>query len=186
MSGHPRETPLMAAAAPIPALLLTGTIGSGKTALASELGELLSERGRPNAVIDLDWLGWLHAPAGRGVAYGDLIARNLELVWPNFRAAGARYLVLARAVQDGGELEQYKLALPDVELKVVRVEASEAAITARLTARDTGVILEGHLTESKEMARALEAANLEHFVIRNEDRPVREVAEELAAILGWG
>jgi hypothetical protein len=42
------------------ALLLTGTVGSGKTAVATEMGLLLEERELPSAIVDLDWLGWVH------------------------------------------------------------------------------------------------------------------------------
>jgi adenylylsulfate kinase-like enzyme len=45
------------------ALLLTGTVGAGKTSVADALGDLLTEAAVPNAVLDLDWLcrsavGW--------------------------------------------------------------------------------------------------------------------------------
>jgi adenylylsulfate kinase-like enzyme len=38
--------------APVPVLLLTGTVGSGKTTLAYEVNDLLSEREVPNATIE--------------------------------------------------------------------------------------------------------------------------------------
>lgn len=41
---------------PARALLLTGTVGSGKTSVADTIGDLLSHAGIANAVIDVDWL----------------------------------------------------------------------------------------------------------------------------------
>ncbi|MEU6721608.1 hypothetical protein ABZ897_60085 [Nonomuraea sp. NPDC046802] len=38
------------------ALLITGTLGAGKMAVADALGDLLADAGVPNAVIDLGWL----------------------------------------------------------------------------------------------------------------------------------
>ena len=78
----------------VPAVLLTGRVGVGKTVVAAEIGELLAERGVRVAVIDLDWLGWL-----AGAADGEidpLILRNLAATWPNHEAAGADRAVLAR------------------------------------------------------------------------------------------
>jgi len=38
------------------ALLINGTVGAGMTSVAERVGDLLTEAGVPNAVIDLDWL----------------------------------------------------------------------------------------------------------------------------------
>ena len=38
------------------AMLINGTVGAGKTSVAEMVGDLLTEAGMPNAVIDLDWL----------------------------------------------------------------------------------------------------------------------------------
>lgn len=38
------------------ALLITGTVGAGKTSVAEAAGDLLVSSGVPNAVIDMDWL----------------------------------------------------------------------------------------------------------------------------------
>lgn len=70
-------------------VLLTGTIEAGKSSLAVELGELLARRHLPAAIVDLDWLGWFEPPAESGLTVDELIATNLEAVWPNFRDAGA-------------------------------------------------------------------------------------------------
>jgi adenylylsulfate kinase-like enzyme len=37
-------------------MLINGTVGAGKTSVAEMVGDLLTEAGMPNAVIDLDWL----------------------------------------------------------------------------------------------------------------------------------
>ena len=43
------------------ALLVTGSVGAGKTAVLLALGELLAERDEPYALVDLDWLCWASA-----------------------------------------------------------------------------------------------------------------------------
>lgn len=163
---------------PVPALLLTGTIGSGKTVVAAELGLLLEERELPAALIDLDWLNWVHL----GPAFDDfdgLLARNLAAVWPNFAAAGAQAFVLIRAVDRTETIAVMRAALPDADLTVVRLVASPATIGERLRRRDAGAVLAGHLRESEAFAAAMDAANLEAAVVENEDRPVRAVAEDV-------
>lgn len=169
---------------PARAVLLVGPVGAGKTAVAVELGEVLARRGLPVAVLDLDWLGWFHGPPG-APAPDELIADNLRDVWPRFRDAGARYLVLARAVTSVPRVAALKDALPGVEMKVVLVRAAPATIAARLARRDEGDVLQGHLAESASMTDALAAALLHDAEIDNDSRPVTEVAPELGGLLGW-
>jgi adenylylsulfate kinase len=171
-------------AVPVPTILLTGTIGSGKTAVASEIGLLLQELALPVAIIDLDWLGWVHVGPGLESVDG-LIARNLAAIWPNLRAAGVRYLVLARAMKDGQGLAALRQALPAANITTVRLTSSARAIGDRLRRRDTGAIREGHLEESAAMAKDMDRAAVETFQVSNEDRPVRSVAVEVLVRAGW-
>lgn len=46
----------------VPTLLLTGTVGSGKTAIADEISVLLEEAGVRHAVIDVDRVCQLYPP----------------------------------------------------------------------------------------------------------------------------
>lgn len=62
------------------ALLITGTVGVGKTSVAEVVGDLLREARVSNAVIDLDWLS--HAwPVPPGDGFNETMAlRNLKSV----------------------------------------------------------------------------------------------------------
>jgi len=42
----------------VPTLLITGTVGVGKSTVAAEINDQLAVRGIPNAAIDLDALVW--------------------------------------------------------------------------------------------------------------------------------
>jgi hypothetical protein len=162
------------------AALLTGTVGAGKTALAVEAGEVLSERAVPTAVVDLDWLGWFHGP----VEPGELAVRNLATVWPNFRAAGAERLLLTRAVRSAEEVEAVRDALGGIPVALVLVTAPPAVVEARLRRRDTGTELAEHLAAARSWAAELDELPAD-VRIENGERPIREVALELVGALGW-
>jgi adenylylsulfate kinase len=167
------------------AVLLTGPVGCGKTAIAMELGELLAERDLPSAVLDLDWLGWFHGPPG-APAPDELIAENLRVVWPTFRSAGARYLVLARALTAGTQVAALRDAVPDVSMTVALVDVPADVIAERLGRRDAGDVLREHLAESATMAAALAAAGLEDLRIDNAAPSPTVAARGLLDRLGWG
>ena len=92
-------------------LLVTGTVGAGKTAVAEALGDLLAERGVPHAVIDVDWLrrSWPSPPDDP--FNGGITLRNLRAVARNFLDDGARLLVLAGVVESRAERESYQDAI---------------------------------------------------------------------------
>ena len=164
--------------------LITGTIGSGKTAVAIEIGEVLAEHGKTAAILDLDWLGWVSGPTVR-VPVTELIRRNLAALWPNFRAAGAQYLVAARALQAEAEAASLEAALEDVRFEIVVLTAPEDTIRQRLEHRDTGSVLKEHLEQFPGFARSLAEMELDAHQVSNDGRPLRDVAVEILQRLSW-
>jgi hypothetical protein len=169
-------------APPARAILLTGTVGSGKTVVTIAIGELLKQ---PYALVDLDWLGWVEPARASLFTQRAVLAENLRLIWPTFREAGVERLVLARYVEDRAQLDEFRAALPGVELFVVRLVASQAVIEQRLRARDSGAQLAEHLAETAEFAARGEANALEDAIVANDDRALAEVAAEVLAAAGW-
>jgi adenylylsulfate kinase-like enzyme len=165
-------------AAAIPTLVLTGTVGSGKTVVAIEVGHMLEQQGMPTAVVDLDWLGWMHLRSS-SITADELIARNLAAIWPNLCDAGMRYAVLARAMLGRDGLGALRAAVPDADLVVVRLTASPQTIERRLRGRDSGRELEEHLRESDRMTHAMDRAGLENIAVATDDRTPEEVAREV-------
>jgi adenylylsulfate kinase len=170
----------------VPVVLITGTVGSGKTALAADVGELLADKEPSTAIIDLDWLGWINATRRGPLSMDHLILSNLAAVWPNFQAAGAGRLVLARTLLNRELVDGLHDAIGPVSLTIVRVTASAGTIAARLSDRDTGAVLTEHLAEATEFARVLDEIRAEDFQVSNDGRPIREVSEEIVARAGWG
>ena len=164
------------------ALLLTGTVGSGKTAVAVEAARLLGERNDRAAVVDLDWLAWVHVPGFD--AYDELAGRQLAALWPNLRDLGIERLLLARGVIRRPGLAAIRAALPGVGLTVVRLVASETTVRERLRRRDSGAELTEHLSEFERMAR-LAALVPADAVVTNDGEGLTAVAEEALRVAGW-
>jgi hypothetical protein len=160
-------------------------MGCGKTAVAMEIGEHLEAGGQPYALVDLDWLGWVQPAPGAALTQRAVLARNLHLIWPTFREAGVRRLVLARYVEDRLQLDEFRAALGGVELFVVRLVASQEVIQRRLRARDSGAQLAEHMAETALFGARGEANALEDAVVENGERPLGQVAAEVLAAAGW-
>jgi adenylylsulfate kinase-like enzyme len=171
-------------AAAIPTLVLTGTVGSGKTVVAIEIGHILEQQGHAAAVVDLDWLGWLHMRSS-AITADQLIARNLAAIWPHLREAGMLYAVLARAMLGRDGKSALQAAAPEADLVVVRLTASPQTIELRLRRRDNGRELEEHLREGESMSQAMDRTGLEDMSVATDDRTPTEVAQEVLERVGW-
>ena len=164
------------------ALLLTGGVATGKTAVAREVVAAAAERALRVAAIDLDWLGWA---TGATLSVDELIGRNLTDVAANYAQAGIDDLVLARALLNPLSLQAVREALPGWEVVVVRLDASRSTLEGRVRARDSGAELDEHLAEIDEMTeRALKTAPSAPVVL-NEERTLREVALEVMRLARW-
>jgi hypothetical protein len=114
-----------------------------------------------------------------------LIAANLAAMLPNYRAAGIEHYVLARALLKRATLEGVLAALREVDLKVIRLDASPATLEARVRARDAGRERAEHLRELAGFTRAVETAGLEDAAVGNDGRLVEQVAAEVLRVAGW-
>ena len=164
------------------ALLLTGGLATGKTAVAREVVAAAADLGLHVAAIDLDWLGWA---TGATLGVDDLISRNLAAIAENYAQAGIDDLVLARAVLSPISLQSVSEALPGREVIVVRLHASRATVERRVRARDSGAELEEHLAEIDEVDGRTTKTVPSAPVVLNEDRAVREVALEVMRLARW-
>lgn len=166
------------------ALLITGTVGVGKTSVAEMVGDLLTEHGIANAVIDLDWLrrAW-PSPAGDPYNNG-LGLRNLRPVARNFFEAGAVRIVLAGVIETRVDRDRHQDAL-GVPLSVCRLQVDLPLVRARLAQRhEGGAVLQWHLDRSGELDAILGAARVEDFTVDASDLSVPQAAA--AVIRAWG
>lgn len=117
------------------ALLVNGTVGSGKTETAVQCGALLSATGDRVAVVDLDWLRRAPAPAGDPFNL-ELELANLAAVSANYRARAIRTMVLAGVLEDPAARSRYAQAVSS-DLAVVRLLVDPRTVRDRLRRRQS-------------------------------------------------
>jgi hypothetical protein len=165
----------------VEALLLVGTVGSGKTTVLLELGRRLSGRGESHALVDLDWLAWVEPSPTSKLGVHDVLVANLAASVETFRRAGVTRLVLARHVTRAEEVAAIEAALGGAELTIVRLDVPAAALEARVRARDSGRELAEHLAE----LAAATSPEFAHITVANAGRPVTDVADVILGVIGW-
>lgn len=168
----------------VPTLLITGTVGVGKSTVATEISDVLAALEVPNAAVDLDALVCQWPPSSEW--NNDLLFENLASLWPNYRAHGVTHLILARVLEDRAELARYRAAVPGAEITVCRLVAPEAIRVRRLLSRmPPGPSREWHVDRTVELESILGRLACEEFTVDNGDRPTRDVALEVLVRAGW-
>ncbi len=164
-------------------LLIGGRSGVGKSTVAFALHELLSERGVKHAVVEGDALDLAHPTPWEH----RLAERNLGAIWANYRDLGYRHLVYTNTVSIL-EAESLAHAMGDnPRVTSVLLRASDASTAQRLTVREHGTSLDHHLERSALMAPRLDDdAPSQAHRIDTDGRTPRAIAEEIAALVGWG
>lgn len=167
-------------------LVVNGTVGAGKTAVADAAAELLREREVPHAWLDADAFRRVWpAPDGDPFAQ-QVVFEQLAAIAANLRARGYRHVLLADVVEDATDRESYEAAFDGADVAIVRVTASESTRLARVAVRETDEQWrDWHLARTVELEAILAAAALDDAVVDNDGRPVRDVAAEVLAAAGW-
>ena len=169
----------------VPTLVLTGTIGTGKTTIAETISELLHERGVRHALIDLDWLGQVYPPLDADDPFDlSLALRNLTVTWPNFLAVGIERAVIAATIESPEQLRHMESALPGAEPVLARVVADQGTVAARIRKRELGGLAVDFLARTEALGTAIAAAFPDAQVVTN-DGPILEAASEAIRQIGW-
>lgn len=163
-------------------LVLTGSMGAGKTTVLGEASDLLTARGVVHAVIDLDDLT---AVGLSDHLCTELTYANLASVWSNFARAGVTRLLLGEAVENADELARIRAAIPDSTFVVCRLTATVETMQRRLRTREPGMLQPTFLARARELDDVLERARLEDFCVANDHGSVTDVAAEVLTVAGW-
>jgi phosphosulfolactate synthase (CoM biosynthesis protein A) len=164
-------------------LIITGTMGAGKTRVMGEASDMLAVQGIAHAAIDLDGLGLAHLPSAAGS--DRVMYRNLRSVCENYASLGVRRLLVARAIEDRAELELCSDAVSASTVVVCRLTASIETMEQRVRLRESGISQRDYVARVAELNTILDRAQLENFTVTNENRPLTDVARELLVKAGW-
>jgi hypothetical protein len=164
-------------------LIITGSMGSGKTSVLGEASDLLALRNIVHAAIDLDGLGLAYLPSvtdKNGPMYS-----NLKSVCHNYAALDVKRVLLARAIETRNELEICRGIVSARNTVVCRLTASIETMEQRVRMRESGLEQRKYVARVSDLNTLLDRVRLEDFSVPNENRPVCEVAQEMLTKAGW-
>lgn len=159
-------------------LIISGPRGVGKTLVAFECMDILERTDLPAAMIDAE-LAYFH-PRPTNDPYGYAVAEEgLRGLWRVYAAQGIERLVLPRVVEDEQQLAIVTRAVPDADIRLMRLVASPETIRERLSQREVGSGLEWHVRRAADIARATLGEPVDA------ERPVKEIARDVLECAGW-
>lgn len=167
----------------VPVLVVTGSVGAGKSTIGRLAAHLLREADVAHALVDLSSIAsaWPRPPDD---PWNEAVAhRNLAALWANFYEAGARRLILCRVVQNRDPLDRVRQAVPNADIVVVRLRAALETVQARIRAREPEP--RWALDAATHMVPAMEQTEVADHIVDNDDRSAVEVAREVLGCVGW-
>jgi len=164
-------------------LIITGTMGAGKTSTLGEASDILALKGITHAAIDLDSLGLALLPSA--ASSDGAMYRNLQSLCENYSSLGVRRLLLARAIEDCAELELCRGIVSASNTVVCRLTAGLEVMEQRVRLRESGVSHRNYVARVAKLNTVIDRAHLENFTITNENRPLTDVAQEMLLKAGW-
>jgi adenylylsulfate kinase len=163
-------------------LLITGSMGTGKTTILGEASDLLVARDIVHAAIDLDALGLAHIPQP---STHDLVSANLAAMCSNYAAAGVGRLMVAGAIESRAELEGIRQSTLARRMVVCRLRARLPVMEARVAGRERGINAHRYLARVRELEAILDGASLEDVSVETGEVPITQVAEKVLRLAGW-
>ena len=185
---------------PVPVLLLCGPTAVGKSTVGYEVFTRVRTRVKA-AYVDLAQIGFCHPAPVDDPGNHRLRAANLAAMWPAFRDAGARCLIVTGRVNEAATIRAYTDALPAATFTVCRLLASRETLADRILRRGhgdgpaiPGDELKGqppvHLQQVAEQAvrdaDRLRHAQIGDLCVETDGRSVEDVAQLIVdAAVGW-
>ena len=169
----------------VPTVVVTGPVGVGKTTVAFEMMELLEEREVGHAFFDLDGLTYFY-PKPTDDRFGERFALDaLGHLFPRLQAQGVERLILARVLWEPDSLAHYELAIPEAEIRIVRLTAPLEVIQERIRRREAGAAVDWYLRRAAELDEHWREHPVGDVLVETSNRSVRSIAEEILSAVGW-
>jgi hypothetical protein len=164
-------------------LIITGSMGAGKTSVLGEASDILKLRQITHAAVDLDGFGLACLPAVAD--NNELMYRNLQCICNNYAGLDVKRLLVARAVETRGELEVCRKTVSAAKTFVCRLTASIETMEERVRRRELGIAQRDYVARVAELNAILDRAQLEDFTVNGENRSITEVAHEVLTKADW-
>lgn len=168
------------------AIVITGPVGSGKSATATELQELLGRALKANVLYDMDFLRATYPdPIGDPFSV-NLGYRVMADAWKHMQASDygehgpLRIAVIADVVETQEQRACYEDALPPARVVIVRLEVEMAEIMRRLEIRESARTIEWYRRRAPELQALMVEREIGDLVIEVGNRSPEEVATQIA------
>jgi hypothetical protein len=110
---------------------------------------------------------------------------NLRSVFRNYAALGVQRFLVARALEDDTQLKLCCDISPALNTVVCRLTASIEAMKRRVQIRDFGISQREYVARVARLSAILDRAQLEDFVVTNENRTLTDVTLEMLVKARW-
>ncbi len=174
-------------------MLVTGPAGIGKSTLCWEIGARLEEAKVAHALVETDELDRVYPkPTAEELerlrpGATDVSALKLAAIWSTYRALGHSRLIMSGVIMHPGFDRRWILAaIPDAEITLVRLQASESTLTERLERREIGSGAEEQLQRTLRQARRMAAESGDGLLrVPTDGKTPAELADTVLRETGW-
>jgi hypothetical protein len=163
-------------------LILSGSMGAGKTAVMGEVSDLLLARGIQHAAIDLDMVQTPLLPDDQS---NQVALKNAAALFQNCHDASIDRFIVACAIENRKQLDDLTSAAGATNVIVCRLTATHQTMADRLRVREPGLRQQEFIERARELDAALGRARLENFAVANDAPSITEVATEILTKANW-
>ena len=173
--------------------------GCGKSAVGYEIFMQVYRSGVKAGFLDFDQVGLCYPTPADDPVNHRVKAQNLAAVWPTYRVAGARCLIVVGSVTSRETVLLYAGKVPGTDLTLCRLRATPERLSERVFRRGLGrgPVIPGPPTKSKQRLAAMaaeaireaaemDAADFADVCVDTDNQNVAQVARHiLTRTSGW-
>jgi ribose 1,5-bisphosphokinase PhnN len=173
-------------------LLITGPAGIGKSTLCWEMGAQLTTAQVAHAIVETDELDRVFPrPATQALdaikpGTTDVSSLNLAAIWATYRTLGHSRLIMSGVMMHLDFDRRWILAaIPDAEITVVRLQATEPTLLARLDQREVGSGRDEQIERSLRQTRRMAAQTDDVIRVPTDGKTPGELGQVVLRQVGW-